>query len=171
MLQRFLRLLALSPVLFACLAAPAVEPPVVCGSDAPTGMASLCVMAVSLRLGPADEIQSYDPIRGVLVLVLPMEIVEEASPSGPDTGRVLSPLTPSEFEAALERSHTTGRDGSLLISVPPGDYFICAVAESFMPPPETVSRCEPATLEHATQARLLISHTPRGNFLGFSWKD
>jgi hypothetical protein len=132
-------------------------------------MASLCVTAVALQLGPADEIEAYHPIQGLQVLALPRDTPDGVPPIDADTA--FPSIPQPELEEALANSRHTDRKGNLFLSVKPGRYLLCAVDKSLMASQESVSRCELVALENGNPAKLLITHSPWGDFLGFAWQD
>ena len=146
-------------------------PKVDCPAEPVATIAILCVKGVALRLGPADEIESYDSIHGFRLLILPRNLAQSIFPHGVSSPMVLTSPIPQLGEDALKHQHTSDRQGNIWASVAPGSYLICAITESAAVPGEEAGRCELAMLGEGSLTRLLITHTPSGDRLEFDWPD
>ncbi len=155
--------------LVACQTRPPITPKVECMSPPPSDMASLCVKAAALQLGPADEIEAYHPVQGLQVMALPRDAPDGFPPSDVDAAFPAVPLP--DLEEALANSRHTDKKGNLFLSIEPGDYLLCAVSKSLITPQESVSRCELVAFDKDNSTKLLITHSPWGDFLGFAWQD
>ena len=124
---------------------------------------------MALRLGPTDQVEAYAPIRGMwlsLDAVAAAESDADSANNSPPTPR----LPTEKAELAPKTSLATDREGRLYKSVAPGIYKVCATGESIQAPPRRVSFCQEVEFKEGTPRRLLISHTPFGDFLSFSWQ-
>lgn len=152
-----------------CLLGVPAEPRVRCTDQAFRGTASLCVKAVAPRLGARDQVEAYDPIARVRVLLRP---ASSGAPSQTGAAANGQPDTPAEIEEeAFARAPSTDAKGDLVVTAAPGAYRVCAVAESSAAPSRRVTSCAPATLVNEHPTKLLILHEPFGDFLRFSWQD
>jgi len=147
------------------------KPQVVCDASSESSNATLCVTAVSLNLGPADQIEGYVPLSDLIIFVLPVTDLEFTT----EEGSLGPPFATTEYlrgmEETFSQSYLTDNEGSLAVSIEFGDYIICAVGDSLVEKSRRVSHCEYVTLERDEQPLLLVSHTPWGDFLSFSWSD
>lgn len=150
--------------------APPAVPQVRCEATTPPGSTSLCVKAVALQLGPTDQVEAYDPIRGMWLSLNVPDADEDNTDSAKKAKPAPGPGAEPKTETAPETSLATDREGRLYKSVAPGIYKVCATGESIQAPPRRVSFCQEVEFKDGTPRRLLISHTPFGDFLSFSWQ-
>lgn len=126
-------------------------------------------MAVSVNLGPADEVEGYDPIPGLLVLVLPPPVNNPEDDRDTTTATFLLTGNLQDLEDVLTYTDLTDSEGSSFILTEPGDHIVCAVGNSLIDASKRVSHCEQIMLVSGETIPLLVSHSPRGDFLSFTW--
>ncbi len=157
--------------LAACQRGSPQLPQIECETPPPAGAAMLCLRAVTVNLGPADEVEGYHFRPGLIILLLEAERAETEESEEDSPPAAFSVETLRDLELSLLHAGLTDNRGRLSLTAEPGEYLLCAVDRSLIENSKSVSRCEQVSLASEAPLGVMVRHTPRGDFLSLTMED
>lgn len=154
-------LLLLLATLAACQTGTPRKPKVACATTQHLTAAALCLKAVTVNFGPADELVGYTPIPNLNVLLL----AEGAIPTT-DEGNLQQPSAEILQELG-EGAEATDEEGDLTLFVEPGEYVLCVFRISPDIFPGKLEHCEQLSIATGSATEILIHHNPMGGLITF----